>query len=468
MVYLLFRLFRAWIRRRADSQLPHLREVLPNGQRPIIVGCFHPYCNAGGGGERVLWVAVRALQKRYSNVRCVIYTGDTDVSPNEILDRVQQRFNIVLPRSGPNDIHFVYLRRRIWVEASRYPVFTLLGQSLGSVVLGLEALFACIPDIYLDTMGYAFTLPVFRYLGGCNTGCYVHYPTISTDMLDRVAQRRTTYNNAGLVSRSRTLSRLKLVYYRVFAWMYGIAGRRSDIVMVNSSWTYNHIVSLWNGLERTFIVNPPCDVREFLSIPLTKERKRSIISVAQFRPEKDHGLQIASFNRFLKLTPAEERSQYRLVLVGGCRNEEDAGRVEYLRELAKEMNVSDSVEFCLNVPFDELKQKLSESAVGIHTMWNEHFGISVVECMAAGTIVLAHDSGGPKFDIVVEFNDERTGFLASDVDSYSEALRTIFSLSSDEQMHIRTNARESVARFSDSEFEEKFVKAMDVLFSNFL
>lgn len=29
-----------------------------------VVGFFHPYCNAGGGGERVLWVAVRAIQKR--------------------------------------------------------------------------------------------------------------------------------------------------------------------------------------------------------------------------------------------------------------------------------------------------------------------------------------------------------------------------------------------------------------------
>lgn len=28
------------------------------------VGIFHPYCNAGGGGERVLWCAIRALQKK--------------------------------------------------------------------------------------------------------------------------------------------------------------------------------------------------------------------------------------------------------------------------------------------------------------------------------------------------------------------------------------------------------------------
>ena len=30
----------------------------------ISVGFFHPYCNAGGGGERVLWQAVKVTQTR--------------------------------------------------------------------------------------------------------------------------------------------------------------------------------------------------------------------------------------------------------------------------------------------------------------------------------------------------------------------------------------------------------------------
>lgn len=84
--------------------------------------------------------------------------------------------------------------------------------------------------------------------------------------------------------------------------------------------------------------------------------------------------------------------------------------------------------------------------------------------MAAGTVVLAHDSGGPKLDIVVEFNEQKTGFLASDVNSYSDALKTIFGLSYDEQLRIRTNARESIKKFSDSEFEEKFLHATQVFF----
>lgn len=32
---------------------------------PRTYGFFHPYCNAGGGGERVLWTAVRCMQQRY-------------------------------------------------------------------------------------------------------------------------------------------------------------------------------------------------------------------------------------------------------------------------------------------------------------------------------------------------------------------------------------------------------------------
>ena len=85
--------------------------------------------------------------------------------------------------------------RRSWVEAEKYPYFTMLGQSFGSLVLATEALLSFVPSIYVDTMGYAFTMPLFKYLGGSSVGCYVHYPTISTDMLERVGRRKAMYNN---------------------------------------------------------------------------------------------------------------------------------------------------------------------------------------------------------------------------------------------------------------------------------
>lgn len=63
-------------------------------------------------------------------------------------------------------------------------------------VLGWEALTAFVPDLYVDSMGYAFTLPIFRYLGGCKVASYVHYPTVSTDMLSVVRERNPRYKPA--------------------------------------------------------------------------------------------------------------------------------------------------------------------------------------------------------------------------------------------------------------------------------
>lgn len=61
-----------------------------------------------------------------------------------------------------------------------------------------------------DTMGYAFTFHVVAWLSGIPVGAYVHYPTISTDMLARVEGRRTTYANSSAITSSTVLSRIKL------------------------------------------------------------------------------------------------------------------------------------------------------------------------------------------------------------------------------------------------------------------
>ena len=60
-------------------------------------------------------------------------------------------------------------------------------------------------------MGYAFTFHVVRLLARIPVGAYVHYPTISTDMLARVKSRRQWHTNADTISSSVTLSSAKLL-----------------------------------------------------------------------------------------------------------------------------------------------------------------------------------------------------------------------------------------------------------------
>lgn len=113
----------------------------------------------------------------------------------------------------------MFLDKRSWVEAEKYPYFTLLGQSIGSMVLGMEAALKYPPDVFIDTMGYAFTFPLFRFLVGAKVGAYVHYPTISTDMLRRVRARIMVHNNQKFVASNPFLTSIKLFYYQIFAWV---------------------------------------------------------------------------------------------------------------------------------------------------------------------------------------------------------------------------------------------------------
>lgn len=69
--------------------------------------------------------------------------------------------------------------------------------------------------------------------------------------------------------------------------------------------------------------------------------------------------------------------------------------VASLKDMVQKLKMQDSVDFKLNVSRDELNQIFKLSKVGIHTMKQEHFGISIVEMMSAGLITIAHASAGP-------------------------------------------------------------------------
>jgi len=324
-------------------------------------------------------------------------------------------------------------------------------------------------------MGYAFTLPLFSLLGGCRIGCYVHYPTISTDMLEQVRDRRSGVCNDARVARSWLLSTAKLLYYRLFAMLYGLAGSFAEVVLVNSSWTRNHIVALWKVPERTLTVFPPCDTAALADIPLERAKKdfpgKLVLSLAQFRPEKNHALQLRSFARYLQMQPGGS-DRARLVLAGGCRDEGDRSRVEALQGLCKELGLREQgegqdwdVSFRTNVPLQEMQTLLAQADVGLHTMRDEHFGISVVEFMAAGAVVIAHNSAGPAMDIVTPLSDgRRTGLLANDDEDYAKRLvEALNEMSPKQRQDTAEAARHAVRhRFSQEAFEEIVVERLIV------
>ena len=415
--------------------------------RRHTIGIFHPYSAAGGGGERVLFAVLQALSHMRPQSQLVIYTGDS-VSVSALLAQAESYFGLSIPA---DNVRLVRLSLRSWTEAAKYPVFTLLGQFCGSAVLVQEALFRARAHVWIDTHGHAFGYWFVRVVCGIPVIPYVHYPAMSTDMIQRIRVQRPAYNNSTRVTGSATVSRLKLVYYQVLYIAYSLMGRFVRVAICNSSWTRDHIAALWSC--RNVVVFPPCNIQRFVQLSIDKPTANYAVSLGQFRPEKDHELQIDAFALFYH---SHTSLNAKLLLIGSCRGAEDEARVATLRQRAQAKGISEAVEFHLNVSFARLLELLAGAKVGLHTMWNEHFGICVVELMAAGLVTIAHRSGGPKSDIIEE---GKTGYLAETTEEYAQCLSRAFTEFL-ELGELRKAARRASLRYSDESFRENLITVL--------
>lgn len=436
-----------------------------------VIGFFHPYCDNGGGGERVLWMIIQALlinNNLKEKIKIFIYNGSNNTNTNDVINKVRKQFKIDLTKYH-DSIILINIKSRFLLEPQWYPIATMICQCLASIIVGIECILKLTPDVYIDTTGASFTYPITKLICMCKTIAYVHYPIISSDMLKKVRDQRPSYNNNERIATNLTISRVKLIYYNAFAYLYKLVGLYADIVFVNSTWTFGHISQLWKSSKynKINLLYPPCNTSHLENIPLhinnKVKRERIIISIGQFRPEKDHLLQLESF---VILKNNMKYNDVKLILVGSTRNKDDEDIVINLKKKIMEKNLIDFVEIKVNTPFEEMYSLLTKSAIGLHTMWNEHFGISIVEMMAAGLVVVAHKSGGPLMDIVTNAIDSNTrlGYLAESAEEYADCLRLALDDYNNETSDaLRIRARHHIRKFSDEEFATNIVKVFNTV-----
>lgn len=456
-------------------------KVLRLNRIPNSIAFFHPNCNAGGGGEYVLWAAVRAFAEQYPDKTIYIYTSGP-ASKSAAYSAVNRAIDVfgLPPTKALQEISLVHLTTA-GLMFRNYRHLTLLFQSLGCFIAGIEAFWRLLPEIYVDTTGAAFTYPAFKLFGGCSgVAGYIHYPTIHSDMIRDVRSGDISSVCVSEGDKKALRKNVKIAYYKLMTKIYSGAGNCADIIMANGTWTSNHIRSLWKPRLGINIVYPPCKVSAVAGRERVNDSDMtSIISIGQFRPEKRHKDQVVAFHMMLLRHP-ELFGSVKLVLVGSTRGPADVALRESVREdcAKKGLLAAQAVEFPEDVNAAQKDLLLSRSVIGLHMMHDEHFGICVVEYMAAGVVPVAHESAGPKLDIVVPAltakdcvegskieaeedvdGGKTVGMLANTPEEFAECL---YALVSNKKLRdaMSVRAQKRAAQFSLENFDVNFMNTI--------
>lgn len=378
-------------------------------KRRVIYGFFHPYANNGGGGERVLWQAIKATLLADDKNICAIYTTNIEAEPLDILNKAENKFQI--DGLDHSRIVFIYLRRfNRLIDGAYWKHFTLIGQLFGTALLTFEAIFELAPDVWIDTQGLPSSYLLVSTSLKIPIMAYTHYPILQLDMFGKLKfQRFADLKKFSIISVRDYLSFGKLVYWSLLYYFYVFLGTKVNIALANGSWTYEHLTRIWTFNpafgHKLEILYPPCGT-EYLTanIDVTKPRENKMLYLAQFRPEKRHDLLLLEYGSFLKKNypgvtkPTEEIPT--IVYAGSCRTADDTATLKSLQKQVDDLELTEFVTFRVDISYDEVVELLSTCKFGLNAMWNEHFGIGVVEYMARGCIPIVHASAGPLLDIV--------------------------------------------------------------------
>jgi glycosyltransferase involved in cell wall biosynthesis len=174
---------------------------------------------------------------------------------------------------------------------------------------------------------------------------------------------------------------------------------------------------------------------EMPTAPPSVAHERYLIEVARITPDKGQHLAIQ----------VAQRAGRKLILAGKV--ERSGEGLQYFEEQVEPF-LSPTVEYYPNVAGTLKARLISRAAAGIFPLqWAEPFGLAMVECMVAGTPVLALRTGSTP-----ELIEEGvTGFLAEDADDLVEGANRLDEI---DRARCATVSRE---RFSPRHMAERYV-----------
>ena len=444
------------------------------------VSFIHPFCSDCGGGEKVLWRMITSLISYYDNtttknnfqnmpkLKINIISGRKD-DKQILLNKLKSRFGIDLAKQNNNininsnklvyEVELISMESGYMLRPKNF--LTMLLQILAQIYFAIEIITKIYSDVYCDTTGLPFTYFILKYLGHAKVTAYTHYPFISKDMIYQVQNNKPGVHSRGNLNKNKFIRKIKIFYYNLILKVYKIMGNKClSFAYVNSTWTFNHMKETWDELYKTnklIILYPPCSISLYREAAKNDNRQNIIVSFSQFRPEKNQILQIkilAQLKKKLSIYP--ELEDLELHLIGGVRNEEDQKLFDDLKIFARQLGVEKYVKFLKNGSTEEITEEFSKAKIGIHTMIDEHFGINLIEMMAAGLILVTHNSAGAKDDILKN-EGEKPGFLVNNENEYIAQIEEILVRYDEIKGQIINCSTKRAEKFSDEAFKDQFI-----------
>ncbi len=246
------------------------------------------------------------------------------------------------------------------------------------------------------------------------------------------------------------LSRRK-EYFKIIKYGYWNLMRNSTVI-TNSEFSRRAIINAL-GLHDIYILSPPIDLETFRNIALMtngyKETNDIILVISRIAPHK----KIENAIKLAKILKDNNIGKGMKIV----------GNLYYyffdyyseLKQMVLDLGLTDYVTFEINARLDKLISIIRESRVYFHPMVGEHFGMAVLEVMAAGLIPVVPNEGG-----IIEFVPKKYQYQS--IEHAAEIIMYVFN-------HLpkttRIKINDDINKFSNSHYIEGFQTILNEVLS---
>jgi len=235
------------------------------------------------------------------------------------------------------------------------------------------------------------------------------------------------------------------IYSYINKALYRIAFKKFRKVIANSSITAK-LVEKYTG-RKPIVIHPPVNTNLFPKKPLPRDlRDDYILVVSRISPEK--GVQnIPLLAKKLKQLGSELR-----IVIAGSLGRYGRRVLGKIYEYSFKYNVEDKIEIVINPSRRKLTELYCNAMIYLHVTPREHFGISIVEAMAAGTPTVIPSDSGAWIDVAMLDSS-----IALSYSSIDEAVKNIMALESNEDLwnRLSQNSFKRAKCFDRSIFHKK-------------